>query len=337
MLTGIGADGTKYEDQNNFAGELSLGVDSPIIELPNDADPKGEPVKCRLRLFLLLISLDWLAAGDFGPFAASVSKARRPCGKCKWTSYCPCAFLACDDTRRESITHSQHCKGMEPRTHSEVMDTVAELRILDKMDRKKTARQRVATESGVFSANFASEHLLRNVVKDSTIDTMHLYFAGTTRYMLSWMTDVFIPLDFSWDDLNKAKNRYPFKRSGVRVPDLERSKGDHRESTSMHLNAAQTMAFAIARSAPHTALSLIPSHEDHLAPCDPHSQSSHHGHAYKGRDTPSMAMLARSCCASPLFRETGVCAWCGRTSYQQAARYVSYKVFTCSSVAGKWL
>ena len=35
-------------------------------------------------MFLLLISLDWLASGDFGPFAGSVS-ARKPCGKCLWT------------------------------------------------------------------------------------------------------------------------------------------------------------------------------------------------------------------------------------------------------------
>ena len=34
----------------------------------------------RLVAFFLLISLDWLAAGEFGPFAASVS-ARRPYDK----------------------------------------------------------------------------------------------------------------------------------------------------------------------------------------------------------------------------------------------------------------
>ena len=84
------------------------------------------------------------------------------------------------------------------------------------------------------------------MVKDSTIDVMHVFFCGLTRYLLSWVTDELIPRDFSWDDLNKRKNDFPFKR-GVRVPNLERSKGDARCSCSIHLNAAEMMAFALAR------------------------------------------------------------------------------------------
>ncbi len=70
----------------------------------------------RLRVFVLLISLDWLASGDFGPFAGSVS-ARKPCGKCYWTGTCDCSFLASNDPRRDSITHAPHCEGVKPRTH----------------------------------------------------------------------------------------------------------------------------------------------------------------------------------------------------------------------------
>ena len=61
MLTGIGADGTKHKEGVTFASELALGEESPLIELPNDANPAGEPLTFRLRLFLLLMSLDWLA------------------------------------------------------------------------------------------------------------------------------------------------------------------------------------------------------------------------------------------------------------------------------------
>ena len=158
--------------------ELALGEDSPEIELPNDADPGGSPLRFRLRLFLLLMSLDWLAHGDFGPYAASVSKARRPCFKCLWTAQCACAFMSRDDPRRRFVTHSQHCQASQRRTHADVMQTVSELRRLSQSDRTKTAMKTLATETGVFSAHFASEHLLRDIVKDPTVDTMHLFFCG---------------------------------------------------------------------------------------------------------------------------------------------------------------
>ena len=41
MLTGISKDGTKHEDQLSLAMELKL---TPMIELPNDSDPTGEPI-----------------------------------------------------------------------------------------------------------------------------------------------------------------------------------------------------------------------------------------------------------------------------------------------------
>ena len=240
MLTGIGTDGKKYEDGATLAHELALGEKSPIIELPNDDDPTGEPIKWRLRLFFHLMSFDWLADGEFGPFAASVA-ARRPCSNCMWTASCPCAFLARDDPRQAEITHSDQCMGVLPRTHEGVMATVRELRGL----KTAAARGRLATATGIFSAHFASEHLLRNVVTDKVVDIMHVYFCGSTRYLFSWLTDELIPRDFSWDELNKRKNQFPFKRS-VRVPDLARSKGDKRASTSIHLNAAEMMEFTLA-------------------------------------------------------------------------------------------
>ena len=81
---------------------------------------------------------------------------------------------------------------------------------------------------------------------DSTIDIMHVFFCGLSRYLFSWMTDELIPRDFSWAELNAASRKYPYKR-GVRVPTLEKSKGDNRASCSTHLNGAEMMAFALAR------------------------------------------------------------------------------------------
>ena len=245
MLTGIGADGTQYDDSCTFAGELALGERSPMIHLPNDADPDGEPVIKRLRLFFLLVSLDWLASGDFGPFAGSVS-ARRPCGKCYWFGGCPCSHLPHSDPRLKTMEHHEHCRRVQPRTSSEVMKTVCELRELAKRSRTKTRRADLSTATGIFSAHFASEHLLRDVVADTTIDVMHVFFCGLTRYLFSWVTDELIPRDFSWAELNAKSRKYPYKR-GVRVPTLERSKGDTRASCSTHLNAAEMMAFALAR------------------------------------------------------------------------------------------
>jgi hypothetical protein len=125
------------------------------------------------------------------------------------------------------------------------MELVRELRALALLPRSKTALQNRMTQEGIFSLHFASEYLLRDVVKDSTIDVMHVYLCGWSRYLVSWVTDAFIPRDFSWDQLNKVKRALlPLKR----VPDLERSKGDSRGSLSIHLNAAQTMHFTLDRS-----------------------------------------------------------------------------------------
>ena len=89
-----------------------------------------------------------------------------------------------------------------------------------------TAAKKYSTATGIFSTHFASEHLLRDVVKDSTIDIMHVFFCGMTRYLISWLLDILIPHDFTWAQLNEAKDAFPWGR-GVRIPPLERSKVQH--------------------------------------------------------------------------------------------------------------
>jgi hypothetical protein len=98
------------------------------------------------------------------------------------------------------------------------MEVVQELRALS-----ASAGKNLSTQTGIFSSHFASEHLLRDVVKDSTIDIMHVFFCGMTRYLLSWLLDLLIPRDFTWEQLNAAKNAFPWG-AGIRVPPLERSK-----------------------------------------------------------------------------------------------------------------
>lgn len=260
MLTGIGADGTVHKDGATLAVELKLPEsDSPYVLLPNDDEPGGELQSWRLRIFLNLFSFDWLGAGDFGPFATSVS-ARRPCTKCNWTHVCPCAYLPDNSEKRRTLIHSEHCQGCERRTHSSVLDVVNELRLAP----NATQRGLISTRTGIFSMCCASLSLLNDVVRDSTIDVMHLKFCGTTRYLLSWVLDHFIPKFFTWEQLNQEKRKFVFKR-GVRVPDLEMTKGSARKSCSIHMNGAQAMYFALARHAlappllPRTQCSPAPS------------------------------------------------------------------------------
>ena len=137
-LTGTGVDGTKYDDNVNLAMELELTeTEAPWIQLPNDEDPTGPPVHRRLRVFLLLMSYDWLGGGEFGPWSESVS-ARYPCPKCKWAVSCPCSYLASDDPCRATVEHVAHCQGNKPRDHSEACDVIDELRALALKPRTKT-------------------------------------------------------------------------------------------------------------------------------------------------------------------------------------------------------
>ena len=99
------------------------------------------------------------------------------------------------------------------------MATVQELRDL----RSVASRKTLSTDTGIFSTHFASEYLLRDVVKDTTIDIMHVFFCGMTRYLLSWLLDILIPRDFTWEQLNKAIKDYPWG-AGIRVPPLEKTK-----------------------------------------------------------------------------------------------------------------
>ena len=238
LLTGIGADGTLYPDANNLACELDLGTHSPTIVLPNDTDPTQPDVSYRLRIFFLFISLDWLAAGDFGPFAGSVT-ARRPCPKCMWTAGCACSWMSAEDPRRATVVHSEHCLGLKPRTHTGVLETMAELRELGRNGPKTgtisqlytydpslnqpshfsvvlscilfpgpNGYEAFKTNTGIFSEHSASEKILRDVVCDSTLDVMHIFLCGMTRYLFSWLTDILIPLQFSWAELNRSKNAY---------------------------------------------------------------------------------------------------------------------------------
>ena len=243
MLTGIGMDGKDYKDGMNVAAELELPADDcQIIKLKNDDDPNGEPLEFRLRLYVAIACFDWLAGGDFGPFAATVS-ARRPCQRCFWTAGCACAHMSARDPRRATMIHSAECRELEPRTHSGTMEVVREMRNWQGSAANLAA---LRTQEGIFSIHFSSEKILDDLVKDCCPDIMHLYLCGMSRYLLSWVTDILIPQYFTWKTLNVPKCAYPFGRE-QKVPDLERTLGSNRGSCSIHLTAGETMDFTLAR------------------------------------------------------------------------------------------
>ena len=106
------------------------------------------------------------------------------------------------------------------------------------------------TETGIFSTHFASEGILEDVVRDSSLDIMHLAFAGMSRYLILWFMDLFIPRVFSWEQVNAKTRAYPFPR-GERAPHLQQTKGSKRGSKSIHLNAGETMRWTLARCLPN--------------------------------------------------------------------------------------
>ena len=123
MLCGFDENGepcTDNMDAINLLSEIKASQEHKIqIKLPDDDDPSNpDPIEYNLVISVLLISLDWLANGAFGPFAESVS-ATRPCFKCKWTDRCGCAWIARSDGRNGTIAHSAQCRRKVRRTHSD--------------------------------------------------------------------------------------------------------------------------------------------------------------------------------------------------------------------------
>ena len=239
FLTGIGVDGTLYADGLTLAAEVSLpGIE---VRLPSDKpDEDDEPFT--LRIFILLWSLDWLAHGDFGPYAKSVS-ARRPCFKCLWTQDCDCAFLSHSARNHKDVEHAECCRSRTARTHAEVMREVEALR---NWQGTATALAKERTNCGLFSNYFPSEHLLDDVVCDATVDIMHVFFCGWTRYLLSFLFDLLIPAEFSWAELNRRAQAHCMPK-GVKLPLLEPRDTGKKRSRTMKMNAAQTMYFTLAR------------------------------------------------------------------------------------------
>jgi len=207
-------------------------------------------------LGIVLISLDWLANGAFGPFAESVS-AHRPCFKCHWTDKCGCAWIARTDARNATIVHTALCRRKRLRTHDETMQTVREMRAMDASQLKSTK-----TEEGLFSLYFASEYLLDDLVVDATVDIMHIFLSsGVVPYHLSWLFDILIPADFSWDECNSAVRTYNSKRKGHHIPKIAPTAKSDRGSAKLPLTAGEAMEFAVA-----SAQILGPLVKDHGTP-----------------------------------------------------------------------
>ena len=240
LLTGKGGDdGKEYHDGISLAVELErCRTESIMVELPDDDKPGCTKI-WRLRIYLLMVTFDWLASGDFGPFASSVA-ARYPCFKCMWTKDCECAYKP-----STSITevHGPHCRRHAKRTHNGTMAAVEELRAYRG---SAAGLHKLKTDTGIFHLHFPSEHLMSDVIRDAMIDMMHVMMCGMTRYLLSWLTDLFIPHVFTWEMLDARKRAYKFGR-GRRVPKLKRTQGSPRDQKQIHLTGGEAMDFALAR------------------------------------------------------------------------------------------
>ena len=242
LLTGTSSDGTVHNDGVTLASEVRLGQGKgTLIKLPSDV-PGEDDITWNLLIFVVLFSLDWLAQGDFGPFAKSVS-ARRPCFKCMWTPVCHCAYLPA--TMAAKITnHHEHCLGRAPRTLSNTMREIESMR--DWQGGANALKKRM-TDLGIFSVYFASEHLLSDFVQDSTVDIMHVFLCGLSRYILSWWFDIAVPAFFTYAALNAKTRAHRFKK-GVKIPAFYPRLDGKRSSKSAKLNAEQTMYFTLGHS-----------------------------------------------------------------------------------------
>lgn len=247
VLCGIGEDGEPIrtaEDAINIRSEIEASQARKLfITLPDDEDPTNEKgVEWCLILSITLISLDWLANGAFGPFAESVS-ATHPCFKCMWTDSCGCSWIARSDSRNQRIQHSTTCCRRRLRSHDETMRVVREMRELSSTKLKATM-----TAEGIFSTLFASQYLLKDVVKDPCVDIMHVFFAsGVVTYTLSWLFDELIPDSFSWEQLNAAVKKENSRKQGSHIPKLRRSGNTSRSAAKLPLTASESMAFSLAR------------------------------------------------------------------------------------------
>jgi hypothetical protein len=111
-----------------------------------------------------------------------------------------------------------------------------------------TALKKAMTDEGIFSTLFASEFLLKDLVKDATIDIMHIFLAsGVIPYTLSWLTDIMIPANFTWLALDAAVKVENGRKLGGHIPKLVRSGNQSRSAAKMALTAGEGMAFALAR------------------------------------------------------------------------------------------
>ena len=246
ILCGVDDSGTELKaksDVLNLRSEVRATQEGKVkILLPDDENPSNtDGIEFVLRLGISLISLDWLANGAFGPFAEAVS-ANRPCFKCLWTDKCGCAWIARSDKRNESIVHHALCRQRRLRTHDETMQVVREMRAM-----APTQLKTAQTEHGIFSTVFASEYLLNDIVKDATIDIMHIFLSsGMIPYHLSWLLDICIPDEFSTDAMNAKIKEYNRSRKGHHIPSIHQSAKADRLSAKISITAGEGLSLALA-------------------------------------------------------------------------------------------
>ena len=206
----------------------------------------------RLRVFLLLVTADYLAAAALGPTPGSTS-ALRPCRDCLWLPRCPCARLSLDGEDGGGggcpVVHDALCCGINPRTEEQL---AVDLEVVRTWAGAKQPLRTEMSQRGLGKRYCVTEYLSHelHVLDGIPTDVMHIFLCGLTRYELAWLTDIIIPVATTWDKVNE-KARTVRSSSGRKMPFPERPKGDgSRSSVSMTLTAAETMDFALARCEP---------------------------------------------------------------------------------------
>ena len=236
--------GSPIPDTWSLAAELDALRQGQVIEIPDDG-PAGGTVLRVLRVHLLLISADYLAACGMGPTPESTS-ALRPCRDCRWLPRCPCARLPAEDAALPGLVHDAECHGCTPRTNEQL---ALDLQTARCWTGSKAARTKFMSAAGLGKLYYCTEYLGLDSTTDLPIDVMHVFLCGLTRYELAWLTDFLIPTFTTWDKVN-AEFQKMRSSKGRKMPYMERPKGDgSRGSVSITLTAAETKDVALARRA----------------------------------------------------------------------------------------
>ena len=170
-----------------LADELDSLRSGVMVMLPDDVN--GGLREVLLRVYMLAVTADYLAAAALGPTPESTS-ALRCCRDCLWLARCPCAYVPAADARA-AIEHDDLCVECAPRTSEQLALDLLQAR---NWHGGKTALKKFMSGAGLGKRYCVMEFLAGlDTLHDLPIDIMHIFLCGLTRYELAWLLDVLVP------------------------------------------------------------------------------------------------------------------------------------------------